>query len=146
MKRKNPQKPGKQTRKPRRVYVPDNPPPEPVELWRVGSFFVFHDPTSLSSMIVDLDEQTFIRHGGDIETVFAMLEALQRVRVGGEWLYSPDDFELSDEKFLEIALPAIAAAAEPPDMLQNDVDVAHVLENIKGSIIDDLLKPPTKKP
>lgn len=131
--------------KPKRLPFEDNPPPEPLQAWRIGSFFLTHNPEDAGfSVIVDVDEQTFIRHVGHFDEVVAMLNALQSLRFQGEYLYSTDVFDLSDEEFIKLAMPAMMNMEELGHP-EPDFDPDTLFDLARDSLIDTLLKKPDKK-
>ncbi len=111
--------------------------------WRYGCFMIVFNTIEESSMIIDLNGSSFVRHLGSLDEVLALVGALLTVRVHGQPLY-PDEFtDLEDDAFIVEGMDAmedIMSAYEEPD----EPDPTEVYNTLKSQFVNELIKPPKK--
>ena len=147
-------------RKPRKIEeaVPDGLTPEELEIaraaaesapesYRQGSFLIMYMSEDKRAVAVDLNEKTAIHHLGDFAEISAIVTALQAVKSQNRLVYEDTFEELTDEEFLEeglAALEEIMAIDEPTMPAISEVE--DLFDTLRGSMLDELIKPPKKKP
>lgn len=141
---------GKPVAPPRQIILPtdDDEPTDPeleqeFQTWRYGSFMIVFNTIEESSMMVDLNGGTFLRHLGTLDEVLAIVGSLLHTRVHGQQLY-PDEFtDLEDGEFIAEGMDAmedIMAAEEEPE----EIDPIEVYNALKAQFVNELIKPPKK--
>jgi hypothetical protein len=146
--------------KPRRIIVqpPEDLSPQELEeaqsveeaapdAYRQGNFLIMHSPEDERAVAVDLNGKTVIHHLGTFSEITAMVMALQGVRSQNQRVYEDTFEELTDEDFLEEGLAAledVMAVDEPP--MPDISEVQNLFDTLRGSLLDELIKPPKKKP
>jgi hypothetical protein len=116
------------------------------DAYRQGNFLIMHSPEDERAVVVDLNGKTVIHHLGTFGEITAMVTVLQGVRSQNQQVYEETFEELTDEEFIEegmAALEDIMATDEPP--MPDPGEVRDLLETLRGSFLDELIKPPKKK-
>lgn len=156
------QKPIKQPmpHKPKRIVtpMPEGLSPEDRELfqrmeedapetYRQGNFLILYSRDEQSCMVADLNGKTVLRHFGPVEEVFALLTPLQSAKSANQRIYPETFANLSDEEFDDQGMTALDEMMSDGDMIEPDVSqMRSMVENLRGSLLDELIKLPEKKP
>ena len=119
------------------------------EAWRHNNFLVLYQREAQDSMAADLNGKTFFRHLGPIEEVFALTSAMQAVKWQNRPVYEEDFAEFDDEDFVDegmMVLEDIMAMPDAPEPALPDMsEVDDLIDMLRGSFLDELIKPPKKK-
>lgn len=117
------------------------------EAYRQGHFLILFAREEQSSMVADLNGKTVIHHQGALGEVSALLNALQNVKWQNERVYEETFKDLSDEAFMQQGMMVLddATVGDLPDA-DDILDIYNASNTTRDSFLDELIKPPKKKP
>jgi hypothetical protein len=119
------------------------------EAWRHNNFLVLYQRESQDSIVADLNGKTFFRHLGPIEEVFALTVAMQAAKAQNRPVYEENFEEFSDEDFVDEGMMVLDDIMAVPDAPETDLpdmsEVDNLIDMLRGSFLDELIKPPKKK-
>jgi hypothetical protein len=116
------------------------------EAYRQAHFLILYSRDEESSLVADLNGKTVIHHVGPLGEVSALLNAMQNAKWQNERVYPESFHELSDEEFMDEGMAALDETMSGESLPPADPEtIRAALESLRGSFLEELIKPPKKK-